>query len=225
MKKLARLALAPVLVLAVALLFGHDGQTVEATHGNLEVHVHDDYYHPVGAFLVSGVTDHSLAKAGCEKANPDAECDAVIHVGDTITWVAPPPTAVNEHTVTECTDNTFSVCGPAVDAVNPIGDSGLRDPPPAVAPDGWPYGPIQFNDPGTFYYRCDVHPDVMRGRVVVLAPVGGVVELPTASGHVHSTSGGSGGFNDVYVSLAIAIGGSALVLLATAWYARRRWLA
>lgn len=197
---------------------------------NLNVHVHDDFYHPAGAFLVGSSTDHNLAKAACQKASPEAACDAVIAVGDTITWVAPAPLAVNAHSVTECTDGTFSVCGPAVSAANPIGDSGTRSPPPAVAPTGWPYGPITFTIAGVYYYRCEVHPDVMRGRIVVQAleastvtptltplPLGGSGVFPDAA------SGGYGLGSALLAAMAAGAAAGAAALGGAAWYARRRW--
>jgi len=139
-----------------------------------QTHVHDDYYHPAGTFLVGPSTDHNLAKAGCEQANPVPQCDTIINTGDSVRWVAPAPLAVNSHTVTECTDGAFTVCGAGVSTANPIEDSGVRAQP------GWPYQ-VQFNNSGTYYYRCEVHPSVMRGRVVVnfvAGAVGGTIDLP-----------------------------------------------
>jgi plastocyanin len=209
------LALAAGLVVALPA-----SQPADASHGNFNVHVHDDYYHPVGAFLVSGVTDHGIARAVCETGDPPSDCDAVIHAGDTITWVAPPPLAVNVHTVTECTDNSFSVCGPAVSAGNPIGDSGLRQPPPAVAPTGFPYGPIMFSTPGTYYYRCEVHPAVMRGRVIVLEPaaVGG-------EGAFAGATDAGGAAAPTTVAIAAGAAGVLVFVVAlsgAAWRVRRR---
>ena len=73
------------------------------------------------------------------------------------------------------------------DPNNPIGYSGVRNPP-SPGPSGWPYTTGPFTTPGTYYFSCDVHPDVMRGRVVVQpASVGGFVELVDANtGHVHT---------------------------------------
>lgn len=139
-----------------------------------QTHVHDDYYHPAGTFLVGPSTDHNLAQIGCQQANPVPECDTIINTGDSVRWVAPAPLAVNLHSVTECTDNTFSVCGAGTASPNPIEDSGFRAQP------GWPYQ-VQFNNAGTYYYRCEVHPATMVGRVVVsfvAGSVGGTVDLP-----------------------------------------------
>jgi plastocyanin len=166
------------LAAAVVLLAGWPAPTPAKAAVNLNVHVHDDYYHPAGYFIVGPGTDHFVAKANCQGLMPAATCDALINAGDTITWVAPPPLAVNPHSVTECTDGTFSTCGPAVDPNNPIGDSGTRMPP-SPGPSGWPYGAVQFDDGGTYYYNCTIHPTTMRGRIVVLpnTAVGGSVLL------------------------------------------------
>jgi plastocyanin len=68
------------------------------------------------------------------------------------------PGTDNLHSVTECTDATFTDCGADVDPDNPIGDSGLRDAGTHTT---------TFENPGIFYYRCDAHPNDMRGQVVV----------------------------------------------------------
>ncbi len=174
-----RLAFAlAALAAAVVLLAGWPAPTPAKAAVNLNVHVHDDYYHPAGYFIVGPGTDHFVAKANCQGLTPAPTCDALINGGDTITWVAPAPLASNLHSVTECTDNTFSVCGAGTAAGNPIEDSGTRQPP-SPGPSGWPYGSIQFNDGGTYYYRCEIHPSTMRGRIVVLpnTAVGGSVLL------------------------------------------------
>jgi len=224
MRKVVASAVAAGLLAVTMLVTAGDGAgPVQASHGNLNVHVHDDYYHPAGKFIVGSGTDHALAKAACETANPDAECNAVIHVGDTITWVSPSPLAVNPHTVTECTSPSFAVCGPAVSAANPIGDSGVRNPP-SPGPSGWPYGPIQFNTPGVYYYRCEVHPNVMRGRVVVQETgVGGIVREAGGEPAARSESAEGPGSGKV-LSLAAALGLGFVVAAGGAWYARRRLL-
>lgn len=164
------------LAAAVVLLTGWQATPEAQAAVNLNVHVHDDFYHPAGYFIVGPGTDHLVAKSNCQGLQPSVNCDALINAGDTITWVAPAPLASAPHTVTECTDNTFSTCGPAVDPNNPIGDSGVRNPP-SPGPSGWPYGAVQFNDDGTYYYSCSIHPSTMRGRITVLpnTAVGGGV--------------------------------------------------
>lgn len=201
------LGLAALAMLAVVAV--RDGAPpAEATHGNLNVHVHDDYYHPAGAFGVP--TSHALAMTSCQKAQPDAACDAQIHIGDTITWVAPAPFAVNLHSVTECVDNTFSTCGPAVMPSNPIGDTGV------LAPGSWPTAPVLFTQTGTYYYTCTVHPSVMRGRVVV-QNVGSPTPIPApgdpvVGGIAGLTTDTASEGNDVllYAAIAAVLGLSAV---------------
>jgi plastocyanin len=90
-----------------------------------------------------------------------------IEVGDSVEWWTKSPFHSLPHTVTECTDNTFSNCGADADPTNPIGDSSVFSGG-AVA-NTLRYGPTTFTTEGTFYYYCSIHPDVMRGRVVVAA--------------------------------------------------------
>ncbi len=173
---------AAIAAIAVLLTGTQFIQPVRAA-ANLAVHVHDDFYHPAGAFVIGPGTDHNVAKSFCQQSSPQTACDAHIQQGDTITWVSPSPFAVDPHSVTECTDNTFTVCGPNVDPANPIGDSGVRQPP-MPGPSCWPYGPITFSNAGTYYYRCQVHPDTMRGRIVVSpqGAVGGTVDILLGGG-------------------------------------------
>lgn len=179
MRRLILAASAATAIAAIAVLLT-GSQFIEPVRAaaNLAVHVHDDYYHPAGGFASPGPgTNHALAQGACQVPNPAPACDAQISVGDSITWISPSPFATNQHSVTECTDNTFLVCGAGVSAQNPIDDSGIRNPP-MPGPSGWPYGPITFNVAGTYYYRCEVHPASMRGRIVVAnAAVGGTVDV------------------------------------------------
>lgn len=177
MRRLLLAASAAIAAITVLLTGSQFVQPVKAAV-NLAAHVHDDYYHPAGGFANPGpATNHALAQGACQVPDPAPACDAQISVGDSITWVSPSPFATNPHTVTECTGNTFLVCGAGVSAQNPIDDSGIRNPP-MPGPSGWPYGPITFNTAGTYYYRCEIHPATMRGRIVVAnTGVGGTVEI------------------------------------------------
>jgi plastocyanin len=210
---------AGLIVAAVVLGVGAGSQTATASHGTFNVHVHDDYFHPTGSFVPGA--GHATAIALCQLPQPDPTCTAVIHVapGDSINWVAPAPLAANPHTVTECTDNTFNTCGAAVDPVNPINDSGVRAPP-SPGPSGWPYN-VTFPSPGFYYYRCEIHPSVMRGVVQVIAnnappiEVGGIAGLiedgDAADAPRDAQATGSG-----EVSLALIAGLGAMVVLMTA---------
>jgi plastocyanin len=175
-------------------------------------HVHDDYFHPTGSFVVG--PGHATAQALCMSSTPDPTCTATINEGDSVNWVAPAPLAVNPHTVTECTDGTFTTCGPAVSAANPIGDSGIRFQP------GWPYL-VQFDDPGTFYYRCDIHPTVMRGAVNVIAGVGGTVELPSDDGNSPASSQ-TGRSDQTLTYIVLATSAAMMATMAAGLALRRR---
>jgi plastocyanin len=199
--KLAIFTLAVGVLATVLLLAAGDG--AEAAHPVLDIHLHDNYYHVAGTFIVSGSTDHVAAKAACQKASPDAPCDAIINAGDSLRWIVDPPLATGNHTVTECVDGTFLVCANGASS-GPIDDSGVR------TQSGWPYQ-VTFTTPGTYYYHCDVHPNGMRGRVLVLAAtgVGGSVDL--------AINQGGDGLATTYVIAAgalvvAALGGGALAL-------------
>jgi plastocyanin len=220
---------AGLIVGAVVFAVGGGPQTVTASHGNFNVHVHDDYFHPTGTFVPG--PGHANAMALCMQTQPDTSCTPVIHVapGDSITWIAPAPLAVHPHTITECTDASFSNCGAAVSPSNPIGDSGVLNPP-SPGPGNYPYGPVSFPTPGFYYYRCEIHPTVMRGVVQVIANnappggVGGIAGLipgedPSAVRQDAQTA------DDAGASIAmLAAGGAAVVILASvgATYAVRR---
>lgn len=171
MKKLFLSGALLTAALLATFVIGFGPSNVAKAAITFNVHVHDDYFHPTGTFVPG--PGHATAQTLCMQATPDATCTARIAPGDSIMWVAPAPLAVNAHSVTECTDGTWTTCGPAVAASNPIGDSGIRFQP------GWPYV-VQFNDTGNFYYRCEVHPTTMRGIVKVsnIPPgVGGTVDI------------------------------------------------
>jgi plastocyanin len=208
MRRLLFAALAAA-VAAVSLfaLSGGSSTVVQATHGIFNAHVHDDYFHPTGSFVPG--PGHVTAQALCMGANPDPTCTATVHVGDSVQWVAPAPLAVNPHSVTECTDGTWTVCGANVDPANPIGDSGVLFQP------GWPYV-VQFNASDFYYYRCEVHPLTMRGVVRVLAPpgVGGTVDILAGDD-------GSGGLSATYLAASAALAVVALAFLGLA--ARKRF--
>jgi plastocyanin len=226
MRAFLLLGLAAAAIAAGAIFLAGGGVTpVTASHGTFNVHVHDDYFHPTGSFVPGA--GHVTAEALCEQAVPDTTCTAVIHVapGDSINWVSPAPLAANPHTVTECVSGNFTVCGPAVDPANPIGDSGVLVPP-NPGPSGWPYN-VTFPTPGFYYYRCEVHPTVMRGIVQVIAnnappaAVGGIAGLVDGDDAPRAQAGD--GSDSATLALVIAMGAAALLVSGGAMtYAWRR---
>ena len=87
----------------------------------------------------------------CNSSFSGGVCPTSIKTGDTVTWnwVGSAP-----HTSTACSDANFSTCGAA---------------------QGWDSGSKTsgtfsrtFNTAGTFFYRCQIHPTTMRGRIEVV---------------------------------------------------------
>jgi plastocyanin len=220
MRQLLVIGLAMGLVSAAgAFVLVHDvPDSVEANHstpGSVDthiVHAHDDYFHPEP--LTGPWPNHTAAQTDCQAASPAPQCNMTIDAGDSVEWWTKAPFHVNPHTVTECTDGSFTVCGAAVDPANPIGDSGVF--PGGASSNTLRYGPITFATAGSYFYRCDVHPDVMRGRIVVQMvgtppagppAVGGVVGLSNDGGAPASPGmdGGSNGWLWLAGSAAVAV--------------------
>ncbi len=87
----------------------------------------------------------------CDSSFQGGVCEKTVNAGDTVTWKIEHGT----HTVTQC-DESLSTCPP------PGGfNSGTLS-------SGQEFSRV-FDTPGTFFYRCNLHPSQMRGRVVVLA--------------------------------------------------------
>ena len=110
-----------------------------------------------------------------------------VDAGDTVTW-----------TVTKAIGEPHSVtAGKPGDTGTPVFDSGLNQ-----LKDKGSSFQITFDTAGTFDYYCTVHPDVMKGQVVVLA-----VEEPVASDHKLIAGG----------ILAVTL----VLLFGAAWFWRR----
>ncbi len=91
-----------------------------------------------------------------------APATLVISPGDTVTWNWSAEN-IPGHTTTEC--DTDGVCGSINPVLNPLWDS-------TPAQSSGSFGPVAFNTEGTFNYRCNVHPLVMNGSIIVLNPAG-----------------------------------------------------
>ena len=91
--------------------------------------------------------------SACMATDPD-DVDVVttVNAGDTVAWnwVGSLP-----HTTTACSGSDFATCDQSQGW-----DSGIQT--------GGTFS-FAFTAPGTFYYRCNVHPDEMRGQIAVLA--------------------------------------------------------
>jgi hypothetical protein len=95
----------------------------------------------------------------CASTFEKSVCQNNLTAGDLVTWNY--PTGDSKHTVTQCADDTFTNCT--------VGwSSGLLDPGQSFQQ--------AFSSAGTFYYRCDIHPDKMFGQLNVSA-----APVPTAT--------------------------------------------
>lgn len=87
----------------------------------------------------------------CSQSFQGAVCEKSITVGDSVIWEVKAGT----HTVTQC-DESFTTCPPAGGFDSGNLGTGMTFSRP-------------FNTPGVFAYRCNIHPNAMRGRITVVA--------------------------------------------------------
>ena len=140
-------------------------------------------------------------------------CTTTITAGDTVTW----DVLETAHTVTEC-DATYTTCPPTGGF-----DSG-------VVFFGQSFSQT-FPTVGSFPYRCNLHPNPMRGVVVVNAaptdtptptavPVGGVVELAAGPSDPADAQQRGGRFTLELAALAVAL--AAVGVAGVSWHRSRR---
>lgn len=136
----------------------------------------------IAAIVVASFTLRGSASAGgapstttitvgdtwfCDSSHAGGTCETTIAAGDTVAWdfsgVGLP------HSTREC--------GASCDnpTMTPLWDSTVSHEPTFQ---------FTFNQAGTFLYRCEVHPSLMRGRIVVQ---GGPQPTPTATPPVPAT--------------------------------------
>ncbi len=191
---------------------------------------------PVALFIMSGTAaaqEIVSVTVGdiwfCNASFQDGVCDTVIDVGDTVVWDF--NSAQFPHTTT--------ACGASCDtpASSPAWDSGIIT--------GGGTFQFTFNEPGTFLYRCEIHPFMQRGRIIVQSgpPTATVIQPPATatpgdgtspiSTPVATTTVGSpitgagpqeGSSGAWWTPAALAATGGALVALGGGWHARRRRL-
>ena len=126
---------------------------------------------PVALFAMSGTAGAqetvSVAVGDiwfCDASFQDGVCDTVIDVGDTVVW---------DFSGTEL-PHTTTECGASCDtpASSPAWDSG------AIAGGGETFE-FTFTEPGTYLYRCAIHPFTQRGQIIVQgAPTTATVTPP-----------------------------------------------
>ena len=87
----------------------------------------------------------------CNSSFSGSVCPTSIRTGDTVTWNW---VGSASHSTAACSDANFNNCGAAQGWDSGIKSSGTFSQ--------------TFNSAGAFFYRCQVHPTAMRGRVDVL---------------------------------------------------------
>lgn len=98
----------------------------------------------------------------CSGGFEGSVCETDVTAGDTVTWTM----VAGTHTVTQCSEG-FSQCPPTGGW-----DSGIL----AV---GAPYSQT-FGSVGTYFYRCELHPSEMLGKIVVAAATASPTPVVTA---------------------------------------------
>ena len=138
-----------------------------------------------------------------------------INQGDAVQWLDG-QAGIVAHTVTQCTGN-----GTGCPGGSPGFDSGsLTDPP-----SGYFTQPQHFPIAGTFFYRCQIHLNSMRGIVeVVSTSVGGIADFPDIDESPTDASGSSSGGSSLALAVVSGFVAAVAMLAAGAWYVRRRWL-
>ena len=87
----------------------------------------------------------------CDQSYENGVCETTVNEGDTVEWQF---AGSQVHSTTECGGDLDACPEPH------LWDSSFMDSGSF---------PFAFDTPGTYLYRCEVHPDQMRGRVIVLA--------------------------------------------------------
>ncbi len=147
-KVLPMTIVALAVISGLAVLSGSDS----ANAANTTVTVDSDWFIAAACDIdlpTDGTTDLPVA------------CETNITEGDTVTWGGTGNWA-NTHTVTGCADLAAIQSNSSCAGVGPIGDSGFLG-------DDATYGGIAFPTAGTYYYKCNLHPTAMLGKVVVAA--------------------------------------------------------
>ena len=104
-----------------------------------------------GAFAQSTATIEVGDLYFCDPSYEGGVCETTVDAGDTVEWQF---AGSQLHTSTECGGDLDGCPEPH------LWDSGFLNSGSFS---------FTFDSPGTYLYRCQVHPDEMRGQVVVLA--------------------------------------------------------
>ena len=151
----------------------------------------------------------------CNSSYQLGVCETTVAIGDTVTW---------NFTGGIYSIHTSTHCGADCDnpTATPLWDSGAR-----VGGQTYSY---TFTQAGTYLYQCSLHLNYMRGRIVVLSPVGGIAELAEVDAGTPLEQPGSSGADVGFwaalaaatAAFAVALGGAARLLNNTAGRASAR---
>lgn len=110
----------------------------------------------------------------CSAANENQVCSTNLVAGDTVTWSV--GAGATSHTITECTDESFTNCSGGFNSGAKAAGSTFSQ---------------TFNTSGTIYYRCDFHPSQMKGKLVISAAATATA-TPAPSANASATAAASG---------------------------------
>ena len=161
----------------------------------------------------------------CDSSFQNGVCTTEVGAGDTVVWSF--SGASLPHTTTAC----GSSCDSPTDS--PLWDSGTIN-------DGSSFQ-VSFDEPGTYLYRCNIHPNQMRGQIIVneaAEPLDDPIDVPSdvtdgvtepdlsepevTAPPAAGTGPSSASSNVVWVITVLTAGGIALASAGALGFARRR---
>ena len=121
----------------------------------------------------------------CDSSFENGVCEREINVGDTVEWQWVGTGLYRaSHTTTECAGDLDTCSGDHL-WDSPVQNSGT-------------FGPVTFSSSGTFLFRCQVHPDVMRGKITVVDAERPTVTIDQAIDQADPTNTSSINFTVVF---------------------------
>jgi hypothetical protein len=107
----------------------------------------------------------------CNASFEGGVCETEIDSGETVLWDFDPASNFVTHTVTHCGANCNAPTG------SPLFNSGEHE--------GQGTYKFTFNSAGQYRYRCNVHPDLMRG-IITVAGSGGAIGDVNCDGQINA---------------------------------------
>jgi plastocyanin len=155
----------------------------------------------------------------CDASKTGQVCQTNVTAGDSVTWTV----ESGAHTITQCTDATFTSCGSGFDSGTLIAAETYSQTFPAA---------------GSTYYHCAFHPTEMRGVIVAAqaatpiptpsptqsgtSPTPLATRTPTSAAIPGTGGAPSGGSGNGLVYAMLLAGGAALLASGVSLIAARR---